>query len=295
MRVHRNRLRGLAALLGSVATAALGATLVLQPAASADIQPASGPESGPGLASGPEAPARTTVTFYPIGDSDTDSFNGPPAGIDCWLDVFNPAVPPLKPTKIEGAAEAECTWWMSSITVTVALFRGSNQVSSNTDVAIGDSFGVSTFGPCQGGAYYAAASAILVPPPGYLPPFRVYTGVSSVVPINGAGTAVPPFICKQSGSPSPTPTPTPPPSGLPVVNSLHCEYLGNNQFHCHLAASNWTQIRWTYNGNARSGWNNQTTVQGTCNGGFPQIAVSVSNSNGTRTAQDSFRCEGEPL
>lgn len=295
MRLHRSGRARLVALLTSAAVAVLGATLVLQPAASAGVPPASGAdlsEATEVATSGPNA-----VSFRAIGESSgpgTDSFTGPPSGINCWLNANNPRVPVLKPDQIEGSARADCTWFMSSIRITVSLFRGDSRVSTNTSETFGfPSFGASTFGPCQGGAYFATAVAVIVPPPGYWPPSRVYTDVSSVVPINGAGTAFPPSICQQSSTPPPTDPP--PPSGVPVINSLHCEYLGANQFDCHLSVSNWTQIRWTFNGTRQAAWDNKTTIRSGCGGGIPRITATASNANGSTTAQDSFRCEGQPL
>jgi hypothetical protein len=208
---------------------------------------------------------------------------------------LNPRVADLTPFEIQGTSRATCTWPMPTMVVEASLFRNGNEVSSRVSTGfLKQVHRAHAFGPCVGGGYFTAGTATIFPPPGYTPSFRVFTDVSSVVPINAAGTAVRPFVFQKSPSPSPTPSPTPP-SGAPVINSLHCEYLGNNQFNCHLSASNWTQIRWTYNGTRQAAWDNKTTVQSGCGGGIPLVAVSVSNSNGTRTAQDTFRCEGQPL
>jgi len=285
MRLTRSRKAGLVALLSSAAIV-LSATLVLQPAASAGVQPATEPD----LASGPDAPALSTVVFQATrdgGQAGIDSFSGG-GDIVCFLRAFNPRVPAVKPTKIEGFARVQCTGWIPVITVSVSLFRVDDRISTNTSTGTGTNFGTSTFGPCQGGAYYSTGSAVLFAPPGYFPPQLLLLHVSGVSAINGAGTAVPPWICQQPSSP---PT-TPPPSGLPVVNSLFCEYLGNNQHHCSLSASNWTQIRWFVNGSARSGWNNQTTVLGSCSGGT-SVAARVSNANGTVERISFVNCTGE--
>lgn len=293
MRLTRSRKAGLVALLSSAAVV-LTATLVLQPAASAGVQPTSSagiqPASEPDLASGPDAPADSTVVFRPTrdgGQAGVDSFSGG-GDIHCTLVAFNPRVPALKPTKIEGFARVQCTGWIPVITVSVSLFRGDNRISTNTSTGTGTNFGTSTFGPCQGGAYYSTGSALLFAPPGYIPPQLLLLHVSGVSAINGAGTAVPPWICQQTSSPPPTP----PPSGLPVINSLFCEYLGNNQHHCNLSASNWTQIRWFVNGSARTGWNNQTTVLGSCSGGT-SVDARVSNANGTVERTSFVNCTGE--
>lgn len=296
MRLHRSRRAGVVALLSSVTTAVLAATLVLQPPASA----AARPDSGPDLFEAAQMAAADTgtMTFRATGESSgrgTDSFTSPPSSITCAVGADTPRVPVLKPDQIEGSAWAGCTSFMTSILVTVSLFRGDDRVSTKTSKAfVVPNWGTSTFGPCQGGVYFAAGSAIFVPPPGYWPPsLTVDIGASGVVAINGAGTAFPPFICQQSSTPPPTDPP--PPSGVPVINSLHCEYLGNNQFDCHLSVSNWTQIRWTYNGTRQAAWDNQTTVRSGCGGGIPRITATASNANGSTTAQDSFRCEGQPL
>jgi hypothetical protein len=289
MRVHRNRLRGLAALLGSLVVTAVGTAVFLQPAS-----PASAQTLEPS-AFDSQAMESGTVMFRADGDSagaGTDSFSGPPTVIWCRYDVFDPHVAPGALTRVTVHALAQCTWPVPSISAAVSLFRGDNEVSTKAATGFGTGLALTTSGPCQGGAYFAAGTATIFPPPGYSPPFRVFNRVSNIVPINGAGTAVPPHICKQGSTPPPPP---PPPSGLPVVNSMFCEYLGNNRFNCHLSASNWTQIRWTFNGSARSAWNDQVNVMGTCSGGVPLLKASVSNANGTVTTQDTFRCEGQPL
>jgi hypothetical protein len=77
MLLHRSQRAGLVTLLGSAAAALLGAILVVQPGASASVQPA----PGPALPSEAEAPASGIVVFRATADATqagTDSFTGPP-------------------------------------------------------------------------------------------------------------------------------------------------------------------------------------------------------------------------
>jgi len=300
MRLHRSRRAGVVALLSSVTTAVLAATLVLQPPASAGARPDSRPDLFD--AAQVAAAGTGTMTFRATGESSdhgTDSFTSPPSSITCAVGADNPRVPVLKPDKIEGSAWAGCTSFMTSILVTVSLFRGDDRVATNTSEGfVVPNWGTSTFGPCQGGAYYAAGSAIFVPPPGYWPPsLTVDIAASDVVAINGAGTAFPPFICQQSSTPPPTDPP--PPSGLPVINSLTCQSAGWSELACTLSASNWTQIRWTINGKQVSFWNNKTSIQASCSTGQPTVLIEqkdvpvkvvVSNSSGSTQRQTSVSC-----
>ena len=154
------------------------------------------------------------MTLLANEDPGIESLNGGSGAIHCLLSVANPQVPVLKPTQIEGATLVQRTAPLPAISVTVALFRGDDRVSSNTTNMVGSIAWASTFGPCQGGAYYAAATATLFAPPGYSPSVAVLGVVSNVVPINGAGTAFPPLVCQQGSS---SPPPRPPPPLAPVL------------------------------------------------------------------------------
>lgn len=289
-------------LLGGLFVAAIGVTPMLQPAAPTSAAPE--PDlsraidlvqadlaEAPDLSRGTDTPQPRTVAFQAPRDSadaGTDSFAGPPTTIFCRLLAIPPRT--LVPTKIEAIGRAECTWPMPTMVVGVSLFRGSSKVSTAGGTGFGrQTFQVTTFGPCRSGTYTGVATATIFPPPGYSPAFRQFGTVSVPVPINAAGTAVPPLVCRGSTPPPPTP---PPPSGGPVINSLHCEYTGNSQFFCSLSASGWTQIRWSLNGSARTAWNDQTTVNGLCNGST-RVDVRVSNSQGTTERNSFINCVGE--
>jgi hypothetical protein len=79
----------------------------------------------------------------------------------------------------------------------------------------------------------------------------------------------------------------------PVINSLLCEYLGNNRFLCSMSATGWTQIRWFVNGGLISAWNDRTSNFGGCSS-TTTVRVEVSNAHGTASSQRTFGCTGPP-
>lgn len=210
MRLSSSRKVRLVALLSSICAGVLGASLALTPAAAAGPQPALEVAHDDVSAEQQGSLAGNSVTLRAVEEPGIDTLNGGGGAILCVLSVANPQVPVLKPTQIEGSALVQCTAPLPGISLTVALFRGDNRVSSKTTNVVGSHASASAFGPCQGGAYYATATATLLAPPGYSPAVAVIGVVSNVVPINGAGTAFPPSVCKQSSSPPPPPPPPPP-------------------------------------------------------------------------------------
>jgi len=86
-------------------------------------------------------------------------------------------------------------------------------------------------------------------------------------------------------------------TALPQIINLICEYGGNALFTCFLSYASPTAatIRWTVNGTPRSDWNDDNNVMGGCSlNTTVTVKATVTNSAGSATASDSFRCEGEP-
>ena len=77
--------------------------------------------------------------------------------------------------------------------------------------------------------------------------------------------------------------------GPPVINSMQCQYLGNNLFSCDLSATGWTQIRWYTHGVLIPGWNDQTAVIGGC-WATVVVRAEASNAQGTVSQQRSVDC-----
>jgi hypothetical protein len=301
-------MRSFRTLLGGLLVATLATVLFLPvvPATAApepdlssviDRMPADVAEP-PELSLATDAPGSRPVVFHATWNTDGAGINAPPSTIVCVLVALDPR-PALVPTSVQATARVACNWPLPVVAAGVSLYRQGQNHSLASSVGTGfvrDRFDVSTFTPCQTSAYLAAATATVFFPPGYSPPVGQMAAVSNVVRLAATGTGAPPFTCERPPQPPPQPPPTPPaPGPAPVINNLHCEYTGANQFFCSLAATGWTQIRWTYNGNPRSAWNDLTAPPfGGCSG-TPTIKVYVSNPYGSKTTQRSFRCEGPPL
>jgi hypothetical protein len=255
----------------------------------------------PDLSRQPEGPSAGTAVFQASQHANDNGVDATTAGttITCLITLTDPHVA-LVPTHVQATTRVNCTFPLSVLVAGVALYRQGENSSLASAVAAGfatNGVEATASTPCQTSAYVAVGTATAFAPPGFSPPVAHITLVSNVVLIAATGTPAPPLTCTRPPQPTPTPPANPPPPGLaPVISDLRCEYIGSNRFFCSLSATGWTQIRWTYNGFARTAWNNklQTGIQ-TCAGGIPTVKAYVSNAHGTTTRQQSFTCSGPPL
>jgi hypothetical protein len=221
-----------------------------------------------------------------------------PPVITCRISLTDPHVAP-DPTKIRATTRSSCDFPLPAQVVGVAMYRQGTSTSTSSNLAtrfLQQSAVVHTFTTCRTSGYFAIGTATLFAPPGYTPSVAHVTVLSNLVLLVAADESATPLHCERPLQPTPKPPPNPPPPGpAPVISSLFCEYLGTNRYFCRLTATDWTQIRWQYNGSTVTVFNNKTnTGIATCSG-TPTIRVYVSNLYGMVSSSRTIRCSGPPL
>jgi hypothetical protein len=104
--------------------------------------------------------------------------------ITCTLSIDNPHKSTHVPTTVNVVAHWVCTAPVSSLSMTVRLFRGSTQVGQGSSSNSGQAtLNGNAAANCVNGSYHGTATGTVVFPPGYTPSSSTLNVVSNTVSI----------------------------------------------------------------------------------------------------------------
>ena len=104
--------------------------------------------------------------------------------ITCTLTIDNPHQSTHAPGKVNVVSKLTCTAPMSSVSMTVTLYRNNAPVGQNSCSNAGNpALRCNAAAPCVKGSYVGTSTGTAVAPPGFKPPSQTKTVISNTVPI----------------------------------------------------------------------------------------------------------------